>query len=149
MIDMHAHQVITNCFQKQSSNHRAVNTTRQSQQYLFIANLTLNQFYLVVHKICHVPVSFRFAGIKYERLYSLLNSLDIICKFRQFHSASRFIVTGSYNRKSHCINSRIYVNGNAINHIVRSAIDNNTLYVGQCFQFFYSDVVRINLTINS
>ena len=149
VIDVHTYQIVTDCFQKQSSHYRTVNSTWQSQQYFLIPYLALNQLDLIVHKVRHVPVSLSFASIEDERFHCILDSFNIVCKLCQFHCTSRLIVTGCHDRDTHCINRRIHINGNTVNHIVRSAIDNNTLYVGQCFQFFHCDVVRINLTIHS
>ena len=109
----------------------------------------MSDFSKIIDKVLHVPVSFSFTSIENKRLYCSLYSLDIICKFCQLHFTSCFIMPCSHDRNSQSIDSRIYINSNAIDYIIRATIDNNTLYIGQCFQFFYCDIVRINLTINS
>ena len=149
VVYMHAYQVVANRFQQQSSHHGAVDSTGQSQQNLLIAYLTFNQFNLVVDKVRHIPVGFSFASIENERFHISFNRLDIIGKRCQFHFTRCLIMTGGHHWNIHRIDTRIHIDSHAINHIVRSAIDNNALYVGQCFQFFHCDVVRINLTIHS
>ena len=147
MIYMYAYQVVTNCFQQQGCYYRTVDTTGKGQQYFSVADLTAYQFNLVVHKVSHVPISFGLARFENERLNRCFDGFDIIRELWQFHCTSCFVVTGSYHRDSCLVDGRIYIDGNTVYYVARSTINNNTLYVGQFFQFFNGYIMRIDLTI--
>ena len=149
MVYVYANQVVANSFQEQRSYNGAIYATRESQQYFFIANLFFNQFDLVMNKVSHVPVSFSFAGFENKFFQSSSNTVYIVCKLRQFNFAQCFIVTCSNYRNTSFINFRSYINSNTINNIVRTTVDYDTFNIGQCFQFFYSNVVRIDFAINA
>ena len=149
MVYVYANQVVANSFQKESCYYGAIYATGESKQYFFIANLFFNQFDLVMNEVSHIPVSFSFAGFKNKIFQSSFNAFYIVSKLGKFNFAQCFIVTCSNHRNTSFINFREYVNSNAVNDIVRTTVDYDAFYVGQCFQFFYSNVVRINFAINA
>ena len=149
MVYVYANQVIANSFEEQRSYYGAVYAARESQQYFFIANLFFNQFDLVMNKVSHIPVSFSFAGFENEFFQSSSNAVNIVCKLGKFNFAQCFVVASSNYRNTSFINFRSYINSNAIYNIVRTTVDYDTFNVGQCFQFIYSNVVRINFAINA
>ena len=53
-----------------------------------------------------------------------------------------------HHRKTSLIYLRQYVYGNAVHHMVGTAVDDDTLYIGQRLQFPCRNIMGINLAVN-
>ena len=56
-------------------------------------------------------------------------------------------MTGSHYGDPCFVNLGKHVNIHSVNYMVGTAIDNDTLYIGQCCQLGGCDIVRVNFTI--
>ena len=70
MVYMNAYQLFTDCFDQKRCYYRTVHSAGESQQNFFVPYLPADQFYLIFHKVFHIPVRFCLTGIKYEWFYS-------------------------------------------------------------------------------
>ena len=58
-------------------------------------------------------------------------------------------MAGCHNRDSNRIDSRIYIDGDTVDYIVRTTVDDDTFYIRKCFEFFNRNVVRIDFAIDT
>ena len=56
-------------------------------------------------------------------------------------------MSGCDNRNPGIVYLRVYINLHTVYHIVGPSVDDNALYVGQCFQLVYCNIVRIYFAI--
>ena len=129
MVNVNTNKVLANSFQKQSSNNRAVYSSRQCKKNFSIANLFADKLNLVVYEVCHVPVLLSFAGVKYERLNSSFNCLLVIAELCQLNLAFCFVVACSHYWEACLIYLWKDINLNPVNNIVRATVYDDTLNV--------------------
>ena len=53
------------------------------------------------------------------------------------------------NRETCLINLRQNIDSHTVNNVVRATVDDDTFYIGECLEFIYCDVMRLDFAVDA
>ena len=149
MIDMHAHQLFADGLDQQRRDDRRINAPGQRKQHLFIPDLTPDQFDLVGNEVFHIPICFRMASVKQERIHDRSHHV-FLCRplIKAMLTLGRRIIHRQH--RDACIIDKITnFNRLAVDDVQRAAVKDDPLDIIQLCQFFFRDIMRFDLAVDA
>ena len=140
---MDTSQLLAHCLDQQGSHHRGIHAAGQSQQHLLIPYLLTDQLNLVGNEVFHIPVGLCAADAKNEVAQSFLAGCLVL------GPGLIPLMVHQQHRNRRIIDLFCSVDLHAIYNTVGAAVQDNTLHIRQSSQLCCSDVMGIDLAVNT